>query len=125
MSANSREPIPDEAPSQGGGLFMRCIFCAFIMLALFSFFALHTDFSDKTKEVFKAAVRENSERFIPQIIETARGKLFSEKEDVSAEGAQTYIPDGEVEFPQETYPNPILMPSETTTENGYTPFSDR
>ena len=124
MNAKDRNPLPDEAPSQGGGLFMRCIFCAFIMLALFSFFALHTDFSDKTKEVFKAAVTENSEKFIPKIIEAARGKLFTEKEDASSEGVQPYIPDKENEFPQETYPNPILMPSETTTESGFTPFSD-
>lgn len=116
----------EKEKEQGSGLFFRCIICSFILLVLFSVFALNTDFSVKIKTVFKTALTENTNEFIPKTIEAAQEKIFSSLNIAGKDKDKDleFIPDENIDAIQEDYPNPIIMPSETQTKNGYTPYSD-
>ena len=96
---------------RGSGLFARSVFCAFILLALCSLFALHTDFSENIRSAFKLAVTEDSGLVMPKISELS---LFSK---IKKEEPVQYIPAQSENNPQETYPNPIIMPSQTSGQS--------
>jgi len=103
---------------RGRGLFLRSVFCAFILLILCSVFALHTDFSEKIKETFKSALTETTQTFVPKALES---RLTRSKKENPSGG---YLPEEpQPQTGQETYPNPIIMPSEMKT-NGSVPSSD-
>ena len=110
---------PYNEEPRGRGLFLRSVFCAFIILILCSVFALHTDFSERVKETFKSALSENSENLVSKALEAVMPHKQAEKP------VGGYIPEGETESAAETYPNPIIMPSETAKTNGSVPFSGR
>ena len=120
---NRRESLNDDTP-KGAGLFLRCIICSFLLLALFSLFALNTDFSNNIKSAFKSAVEEESPMdFIPRTIEAAQEKILSLREKNTSEKAE-YTPDQNTKAINEEYPNPIIMPSETQKTNGAYQSSD-
>ena len=111
--------IPTEEP-RGGGLFLRTVFCVFMVLALCSLFALHTVFSEKARAVFKSALTETSENIVTKALDSG---IFPAREERSTGG---YIPESlqeepGAEVPQEAYPNPIIMPS---AMSGSAPSSD-